>query len=76
VQPVTPETRRSKFHGKWVTIEQEILLNTPDASNGQLRVWVDGDLGLDRRNLQVRSDGVVRFEGMVADTHYANKQMQ
>lgn len=87
VQPVTPETLRPRFfvvnedwltlpRGKWVNIEQEILLNTPEASNGQLRVWVDGQLGFDRRNVQLRTDGEVRFEGVMADTHYANKAMQ
>ncbi len=87
VQPASPELRRDRFlvvdedwlkmpRGQWVNIEQEVLLNTPDASNGHLRVWVDGRLGLDRRNVQLRTDEAVRFEGVMADTHYANKAME
>ena len=33
--------------GRWVSLEQEVELNTPGVADGTLRVWIDGSLVLD-----------------------------
>ncbi|MDJ1433575.1 polysaccharide lyase [Halostagnicola sp. A-GB9-2] len=40
--------------GDVVTLDQYVRLNDPDQSNGILRVWVDGELALDRTNIKFR----------------------
>lgn len=35
--------------GKWVQIEQEVVLNAPGEENGILRLWLDGDLKIDAK---------------------------
>lgn len=42
---------RGKFDlkpGRWLAIEQEIVVNTPGVRDGMVRVWVDGGLRLER----------------------------
>ncbi len=86
-QPHTPSTLRSRVfvvdedwlklpRGKWVEIEQEVVLNSPGEENGHLRVWVDGRLGLDRRQMSLRDNEEVRFEGVAFDAYYASKGMK
>ena len=41
---------RSAFslgRGKWMRVEQEVVLNAPGADDGALRLWLDGDLKID-----------------------------
>ena len=41
---------RSAFslgRGKWMRVEQEVVLNTPGSGDGALRLWLDGDLKID-----------------------------
>ena len=35
--------------GRWVAIEQEIVMNTPGESDGIVRTWVNGSLAVDAR---------------------------
>ena len=41
--------------GRWVKLEQEVVLNTPKMEDGTLRVWVDGALIVDRRDVAYRT---------------------
>lgn len=59
---------------QWVSIEQEVVLNTPGAHDGTLRVWIDGKLELNSTNLQFRKDAH-GFDGATADTHYSDRAM-
>ncbi|MEZ5850007.1 MAG: hypothetical protein R3D68_05050 [Hyphomicrobiaceae bacterium] len=34
--------------GRWLNIEQELIVNTPGNKDGVVRVWVDGELRLER----------------------------
>jgi hypothetical protein len=60
--------------GTWVAFEQEIVLNTPGLQDGVLRVWVDGDMRFERKNLAFRheTDG---FAGVVAAIHYSRADL-
>ncbi len=86
VQPVTPAARDGRRlmldedwlrleRGRWVEIEQEIVLNDPKERNGALRVWIDGNLSLEFSTLAFRKSRDVGFAGVIADTHYANNKM-
>lgn len=59
--------------GRWVKIEQEIVLNTPGEENGRLRVWIDGRLRLSRTNIRFRSARDLRINGVMADIFYGGK---
>ena len=86
VQPVTPKERTGHLislsdrwlkmpRGQWVTIEQEVLLNTPGKRDGTVRVWIDGQLHLNLGGLALRKDADTGFRGVIADTHYATRNM-
>ncbi|MGE0630334.1 MAG: polysaccharide lyase [Hyphomicrobiaceae bacterium] len=57
--------------GRWTRIEQEVILNTPDNRDGILRVWVDGVLGLELRDVAWRGSVDQRWLGVNADAYYA-----
>ena len=45
--------------GKWIRLEQEIVLNTPGRKDGSIRVWVDGTLVVDKQHLMLRDNDAV-----------------
>jgi hypothetical protein len=55
--------------GRWVRFEQEVVLNTPGRRDGVLRVWIDGDLRLERRLAYIDKAGH-GFRGISGDVHY------
>ncbi|KAB2847447.1 MAG: hypothetical protein F9K44_13440 [Hyphomicrobiaceae bacterium] len=59
--------------GKWVRIEQEIVLNAPDEANGHLFVWIDGELRLSRTDIRFRAARNLRISGVMADIFYGGK---
>ena len=56
--------------GRWVRLEQEIVLNHPGAQDGILRIWIDGNLKLERSRLAFRDNTGQGFKGIAADVHY------
>lgn len=59
--------------GKWVRIEQEIVLNTPGEANGHLRIWIDGRLRLSRTDMRFRAARDLRISGVMVDIFYGGK---
>jgi hypothetical protein len=57
--------------GRWVSIQQEVILNTPGKADGTLRVWIDGALTVNRSGLALRGSQRSGFSGVVADIGYA-----
>lgn len=57
--------------GRWVRIDQEVVLNTPNAQDGQLRVWIDGRLAITNSKIAWRGHGGIRIVGVAADVGYA-----
>lgn len=43
--------------GEWHTLKQQVVLNTPGQADGILRVWVNGQLALDKSDMRWRLDG-------------------
>lgn len=58
--------KRSLPRGRWVGIAQEVRLNAPGRANGELRIWVDGELILERRSLAWRKDDSTTMGGVMA----------
>lgn len=56
--------------GKWMTIEQEVVLNTPKQANGVYRLWVDGAMKVERTNLTWRDDDKTTIDGVVGSVGF------
>ncbi len=56
--------------GRWVRIEQEIVLNTPGEADGVVRLWLDGDLKGESTNMVLRTDESATIRGVLADIGY------
>ncbi|MGL4396566.1 MAG: polysaccharide lyase [Hyphomicrobium sp.] len=56
--------------GRWLSIEQEVRLNTPGKTDGLIRVWIDGEMKIDGRNLNLGGDPGVAIQGVVGDVGY------
>lgn len=53
--------------GQWVSLEQEIVLNSPGAKDGLLRVWADGTMILEKKNLALREKPDTQVSGVLAE---------
>jgi hypothetical protein len=62
--------------GRWVAMQQEIVLNTPGQPDGHLRVWVDGALKLERQDVLFRTVPELGFAGVMADIFYGGKTVE
>jgi len=58
--------------GKWVKLEQEVVLNTPKKNDGILRVWVDGTLAIDRTDMSYRARPDVTVSRVSVDAFYGS----
>ncbi|MDX2290062.1 MAG: hypothetical protein NW217_14740 [Hyphomicrobiaceae bacterium] len=65
-----PATGFAFAPGRWVRVDQEVVLNEPGAANGSLRVWFDGELVVDRKGIVWREDASLELSGVVADVSY------
>lgn len=59
----------------WLQIEQEIALNTPGQADGILRVWVNGEIKVDRKDMMYRTRPGEGLLGVIANTHYASRDL-
>ena len=55
--------------GRWVSVEQEIVLNSPNAKDGLLKLWVDGRLVIDISDIAWRGASFA-LTGVLADVGY------
>jgi hypothetical protein len=53
--------------GQWVALEQEIVLNTPGARDGALRIWADGALVLEKTGIVIREKAQTQVSGVLAE---------
>ncbi|NEP19274.1 MAG: polysaccharide lyase [Leptolyngbya sp. SIO4C1] len=56
--------------GVWYLLEQVVRLNDPDRSNGQIQVWVDGDLVIDQGGLRFRQVESLQIDGLFFSTFF------
>ena len=59
--------------GRWVTLEQELKLNTPGASDGAVHVWLDGEKVIEKTGLQLREDDKIGVDGVAVTIGLAGK---
>jgi hypothetical protein len=59
--------------GRWVKLEEEVVLNDPKQSDGILRVWLDGTLAIDRSDLAYRDRPETTITGVNANVHYGHE---
>lgn len=52
--------------GRWVRVEQEIILNAPGKSDGVVRMWFNGNLEADVRGAELRDDDTVAVAGVAS----------
>lgn len=57
--------------GRWVSVDQEVVVNTPGRSDGVVRVWIDGRLRFESRNAAFRTDSASGIHGVLAEVAYA-----
>ncbi len=55
VDPYNSSSSNMKFNTGWNTIEQYVKMNTPGQANGELKIWMNGKLGLHMTNVMYRS---------------------
>ncbi len=64
---------RGSWHfkrGDWQCIEQELVLNTPGALDGVVRVWLDGEPVFEQQALLFRTVPGLRIEGLFFSTFF------
>lgn len=47
---------------EWHSVEQYLLMNSPDARNGIIRTWVDGRLAFEKTDISFRTVDTLRIE--------------
>jgi hypothetical protein len=67
--PINPDYLKLD-RGRWIRLEQEVVLNDPGETNGIFRVWVDGKLQVEEIGVVFRKDDRAQFRGVIADVHY------
>ena len=55
---------------QWIKIDQEVILNSPGQSDGVLRVWIDGSLAIERKDISYRTKDEVVPAGVAAKVFY------
>ncbi|NEQ99243.1 MAG: hypothetical protein F6K30_21420 [Cyanothece sp. SIO2G6] len=56
--------------GQWHDIEQEVILNQPGKSDGQIRVWFDNKLVLEESGLKFRTTDELKLDGIFFSTFF------
>jgi len=59
---------------RWVSVEQEVVLNAPGKANGILRLWIDGELKINNTTVNLGSDDKATLAGVVSDIGYSQKE--
>jgi phage shock protein PspC (stress-responsive transcriptional regulator) len=56
--------------GRWMRIEQELVLNTPGEADGVVRMWLDGALKAESTHMALRKDESEKILGVLAGIGY------
>ncbi|EWH02598.1 polysaccharide lyase [Halomonas sp. BC04] len=56
--------------GRWISVEQEVILNTPGQDNGMARIWIDGRPVLEKGGLVYRTSESVSIDGLMFSTFF------
>lgn len=52
--------------GQWSTIEQELVLNAPSVADGSIKLWLNGELILNDRRVELAGPGPLTIDGVLA----------
>ena len=53
--------------GRWTELDQELVLNTPGQKNGIIRVWQNGTLVVERKDVVFRTRASAMISGVIAE---------
>jgi hypothetical protein len=56
--------------GVWTVIAEQVVMNSPGQSNGTVRVWIDGQMKIEARNLLLRDTADVAVGGLLFSTFF------
>jgi hypothetical protein len=62
--------------GRWVAIEQEIVLNANGLADGMVRAWIDGRIALDKANVAWRTQETSSFRGADVRAHFTHGSLE
>jgi hypothetical protein len=75
-RPLANERHTAELpRGRWVAVDQEVILNTPGQNDGVLRVWLDGKLSFESLKVAFRTDAGAAVRGILAEVAYARPPM-
>ncbi|MEZ5776183.1 MAG: hypothetical protein R3D33_16190 [Hyphomicrobiaceae bacterium] len=60
--------------GRWIRIEEEVVLNTPGRADGELRLWIDGHLRIAHSDMIYRVVPSLGIDGVFVDVFYGGKE--
>jgi hypothetical protein len=55
---------------RWYSVEQQLRLNRPGQSDGELRAWIDGVLVFERKHLRFRDTDDLRIESLWLNVYH------
>jgi hypothetical protein len=61
---------------RWTRVEQELVLSTPGAADGVVRLWLDGELKAETTQAQLRQDAGSGLVGVLADIGYLREPVK
>ena len=70
LNPANPDDAIVLEDGHWYTVRQEIVMNTPGRQDGELRIWLDGQLALEVTNMEMRSSADVGIDMLYFSTFF------
>ena len=77
----TSRQRTDKIHltskqqltlGRWHKLEQEVVLNDPGKKNGTIRLWIDGEIAIDRQDLALRTGSQAEIQTALYHVSYGS----
>ncbi len=66
------EARFTPQRGRWYLVETEIKLNTPGSSDGEVRVWLDGKLAMEKRAMNLTGSIASPINSVLFGGWYSN----
>lgn len=56
--------------GKWHRLTQRVEVNTDNKANGKIKIWVDGNVKLNLKNIRLRKDDLAPVDHFLFETFY------
>ncbi len=61
--------------GRWVRVDQELVLNTPKQSDGVARLWLDGKLESEVKAVEIRDVAELSIAGVAGDVYFGGTNL-